>query len=234
MSERFDTFGVQQPTPDPYEAATAEPDTEPAGLDPREAAALLEQTQRRARRSFEGSPLLLMLAGTATVLIVYGALWLSVRHEHPYTGPAGWALGVLYGTLAVWIALVVVVRSRAASGVGGRAARERRLAGITFAVVWISVYVLQGALYHAGASKAIAYGIYPATAPLIVVGGAAAAYAAARERWADLGSALTAVAIGAGAAFAGPRAAWLVVGIGLAAIAFSLGAVRTRQRRAGA
>lgn len=226
MGERFDTFSPPRAEPDPWAAETDDGD-----LDPREAAAMLEQTTRRAQRAFDVNPLLLMLAGSATVLIAFGAVWLSVRHQHPYTGPTGAGLGVLYGVVAVWIVVILTVRRRAVSGVGGRSAHERRVAGIAFAVAWISVYVFQGALHHAGANKAIAYGIYPATAPLIIVGSAAAAYAAARENRVELGSAVAAVVLGVASAFAGPREVWLVVGIGLAAIVFSVGAVRTWQRR---
>ena len=161
-----------------------------------------------------------MLTGVVVVLIAYGALWLSVRHQHPYAGPTGTALAVLYSTLAVWIVLVTTVMRRATSGVAGRAARQRRLEGLTFIPIWISVYVFQGALHHAGASPSIVYGIYPAAAPLIIVGGAAAAYSAAKANWPWAVFALAAVAIGAIGSFAGPADVWAVVGIGLAVTLF--------------
>jgi hypothetical protein len=189
-------------------------------LDPREAAELLEQTRRRAQRQFDIRPPLLMLTGVVVVLIAYGALWLSVRGQHPYQGPTGTALAVLYSTLIVWIVLVAIVMRRATSGVGGPAARRRRIEGLTFIPIWISVYVFQGALHHAGASNAIVYGIYPAAAPLIIVGGAAAAYSAAKENWPWAVFALAAVVIGAIGSFAGPVEVWAVVGIGLAVTLF--------------
>ena len=206
MSENHDT-----------ETATVDDGGE---LDPREAAELLEQTRRRAQRQFDIRPPLLMLTGVVVVLIAYGALWLSVRHQHPYAGPTGTALAVLYSTLAVWIVLVATVMRRATSGVAGRAARRRRLEGLAFIPIWISVYVFQGALHHAGASPSIVYGIYPAAAPLIILGGAAAAYSAAKENWPWAVFALAAVAIGAIGSFAGPADVWAVVGIGLAVILF--------------
>jgi hypothetical protein len=206
MSENHDT-----------ETATVDDGGE---LDPREAAELLEQTRRRARRQFDIRPPLLMLTGVVVVLIAYGALWLSVRHQHPYAGPTGTALAVLYSTLAVWIVLVTTVMRRATSGVSGPAARRRRLEGLTFVPIWICVYVFQGALHHAGASDAIVYGIYPAAAPLIIVGGAAATYSAAKENWPWAVFALAAVVIGAIGSFAGPVDVWAVVGIGLAVTLF--------------
>src|SRR5258708_6755775 len=147
------------------------PDTDGGdNLDPGAAAALLEQTRRRAEQQFDLRSPLLMLTGAAVVLIAYGAVWLSVRRQHPYSGPSGTALLMLYGTLIVWIVLVSTFYRRATSGVSGRSAQQRKADAAVFVPIWISVYVLQGALHHAGASHAIVYGIYPAAAPLIIVG----------------------------------------------------------------
>ncbi len=201
-------------------------------LDPRAAAALLEQTTRRAQRQFDFRPPLMLLIGAVVVLVAYGAVWLSVRGQHPYAGPAGWALAVLYTTLIVGIVLVATVYRRATRGVSGRSSRQRRVEGAAFATIWIAVYVFQGALLHAGASNAIVYGIYPAAAPLIIVGGAAAAYNAATENWPWMGFALAAVALAAIGAFAGPAGVWAVIGIGLCVLLLSRAAAQVWLRRA--
>jgi hypothetical protein len=231
MTERFDTFSPPRAEPDPWVRAAAEAEAIDDGseLDPRAAAALLAQTRHEAERQFDMRPPLLTLAAAVTVLVAYGAVWLSVRHQHPYSGPTGTALAVLYGTLAVWIVLVVTVLRRALSG---RSSRQRRLEGITFAAIWICVYVFQGALYHTDHSHAIAYGVYPAVAPLLLVGAAAAGYQAAREQWAEAGFAAAAVALGALAAFAGPRAVWGVIGVGFCALLLVNAAAQLRRRRA--
>ena len=135
-----------------------------------------------------------MLIGAATVLVAYGVLWRSVRNQHPYSGPSGTALAVLYTTLIGWVVVVATFNRRARSGVSGRSSRQQGVEGAVFATIWTAVYVFQGALHHAGASHAIAYGIYPAVAPLIIVGSAAAAHAAAREDWRSLSFAIAAVA----------------------------------------
>ncbi len=197
-----------------------------------EAAALLEQTTRSAERQFELRRPLLMVVGAAVVLLVYGVLWLSVRHQHPYTGPTGVALGVLYGTLAVWIAFVSVARWRAHHGVSGQSVRERKITGAAFAVIWVAVYVFQGALEHAGASDAIVYGIYPATAPFIIVGSGAAAYMAARQDTRSLACALGAIVLGVLAAFFGPAAVWGVMGIGSCALLLAYAASLAWPRHA--
>ena len=230
MSERFDTFSPPPDEPDPWSAAAGtETGDDDGELDPREAAALLEQAARRAERAFEIQPPILSLAAAVTVLIAYGAVWLSVRHQHPYSGPTGTALAVLYGTLAVWIVLFATVMRRTLSG---RSSRRRRLESITFAAIWICVYIFQGALHHADPNHAIAYGIYPAVAPLLVVGSAAAGYEAARENWARAGFAVAAVVLGAVASFAGPADVWGVIGVGLCVLVLVGTAARIRQRRA--
>ena len=67
-------------TGDPDETATAD---EGGGLDPREAATLLAQTRRRAQRQFDLNPPLLTLIRVAVILAAYGAVWWSVRGQHP-------------------------------------------------------------------------------------------------------------------------------------------------------
>jgi hypothetical protein len=214
---------------DARETTTAD---EGGELDPREAAALLEQTRRRAQRQFDIRPPLLMLIGAVVVLVAYGAVWWSVRGQHPYSGPSGAALAVLYTTLTVWVVVVAVVYRRATSGVSGRSSRQQGAAGAAFATIWAAVYVFQGALLHAGASHAIVYGIYPAAAPLIIVGSAAAAYETARENWRMLGFAIAAVVLAAVGAFAGPAGVWGVIGIGLCVLLLGRAADQVRLRHA--
>lgn len=211
------------------EAATA---GDGGGLDPRQAAELLERTRRQAERQFDIRPPLLTLLAALVILVAYGAVWLSVRDQHPYDGPSNTALAVLYSTLIVWVVLTSVVLRRATSGVGGRASRQRRIEGLVFAAIWMAVYVFQGALYHAGASKAIVYGIYPAAAPLIIVGAAAAAHAAARENLPLLGLALAGVAVATGGAFAGPAGVWAVIAVGGCAVLLVYGVAKLRLRDA--
>jgi hypothetical protein len=233
MSERFDTFRAPPPARGELDFAADAPGTpvdEPDELAPEEAARLLEQSQTHAERALDLRPPLLTLAAAVVMLVCYGAVWLSVRSQDPYRGPSGTALAVLYGTLLAWIVLVVLTLGRRMRGVGGRTAARRRVEGLTFASIWIAVYVFQGALLHAGASHGIVYGIWPAAAPLIVVGGAAAAYSVGREQSPVLGA--LAVALGSGAAFAGPAGVWGVIAVGGCALLVVYAATRLWQRRA--
>lgn len=183
-------------------------------LDPRDAATLLDQTTRRARRELEPRTPLLLVVGALLALVTYGGMWLSVRGQVPYTGPSGNALLVLYAFLFAGVVVTGLVARRPISGVGGRSSQQRRAQAITFGTAWVLVYVFAGALDAAGAGPAIVYGIYPAAAPLIIVGSAAAGYEAALEHWRWAGLALAVAALGALAAYAGPSDVWGVIAIG--------------------
>ena len=56
------------------------------GLDPRAAARLLEQTQRQAQRGLDFRAPWLSLLAAVVALVAFGAVWLSVRGQHPAQG----------------------------------------------------------------------------------------------------------------------------------------------------
>src|SRR5437870_673049 len=109
------------------------------GLDPREAAKLLEQTKRQAQRQFDLRPSLLTLIRAAVILVAYGAVWWSVRGQHPYEGPNAAALAAVYGAVIVVIVVSAVVLQRATSGVSGQSRRQRWAYGAAFGTAWIAV-----------------------------------------------------------------------------------------------
>src|SRR5580704_6413132 len=89
---------------------------EVGGLDPREAARILEQTKRQARRQFDPQSALAAIVGAGVFLFGYGAVWWSMHDQHVYSGPASWSLVVLYGLIAVSAIAGGVVSSRANAG----------------------------------------------------------------------------------------------------------------------
>ncbi len=204
------------------------------GLDPRDAARLLEQTKREAERQLDLSAPWLSALGAAVALVALGAVWLSVRGQHPYTGPTVTGLLVMYAILACWIAVVVTFRRRATAGLTGRSVRQERAYGATIVAALVAVSVFQGVLKHDGASDAIVYGTYPLTAQLIVLGTAGAAMQAAREDWLGFGGAIAVILVGAGGAFAGPVGVWLCDGVGLCAVVLGYAAAQVWLRRAPA
>jgi hypothetical protein len=208
------------------------PGDEGNGLDPREAARLLERTRRDALREFDLSSPLLSAVGAAVALAALGAVWLSVRGQHPYTGPTAAGLLVMYGILAGWIGVVVRFRRRATAGRSGRSIRQERAYAVAVVTALVGVSVFQGVLKHDGASLAIVNGTYPVTAQLIALGALGAAIAAAREEWPGFGVGIAVALVAVASAFAGPRGVWLSDAIGLCVVVFGHAAARAWLRRA--
>jgi hypothetical protein len=200
-------------------------------IDPRIAAQLLHETTNQAKRQFDVWPPYLLFIGAVIFLLAFGAVWFSVRGQHPYVGPTGGALAAMYGGILVWIIVVSFVVKRANSGVGGRSAQQRKAYRSGWITVVVAYSAFQGALYHAGASHAIVYGVYPASVPWLFAGTVFVTIGAIREESPALGLGIVLLVVGLVGAFTGPVTAWLVSGIGLATVLGGFGAVRVVQRR---
>jgi hypothetical protein len=201
-------------------------------LDPRAAARLLEQTQRRTQRELDFRSPWLSLLAAAVVLVAFGAVWLSVRGQHPYKGPTAVALVVLYAVVLIRIGTVVYAHRRARAGVSGRSVSQQRAEGAALVAALVAVYVLMGALAHAGASDSVVYGVYVVTATLIVLGAFWSARSAVREDWMELGLSIAIVLVAAGSAFAGPRGVWLSDGVGCCVVLLGYSAAQAWLLRA--
>ena len=211
------------------------PDAATAGnggnFDPRQAAALLDQTTQQARRKFEPYPPWLLVIRAVGVLVVFGAVWLSVRGQHPYKYPTAAVIPVVIAFGVLNLVATVAVARRATAGVSGRT-RLRPAEIAVMAVIWAGVFVIMPVLAAAGVSDAVVYGWYPVAVPLIVAGLAWAGIMAARANWRECGTGLAVAVVGAAAALAGPAGAWLVVGVGLCVVLLGSAAVIVwRQRR---
>jgi hypothetical protein len=176
------------------------------------------QTQRQAQRGLDFRAPWLSLLAAVVALVAFGAVWLSVRGQHPYKGPTAVALVVLYAVVALRIASVLYAHRHARAGVSGRSVNQQRAEVAGLAAALIAVYVLMGALAHAGASDAVVYGVYVVTATLIVLGAFWAGRSAVREDWPGLGMSIAMMLVAAGSAFAGPRGVWLSDGVGLCVV----------------
>lgn len=212
----------------PPDTGQSETSQDEAALDPREAARLLSETRRQAQQGFDFRTPGLSLIAAAVVLAAFGAIWVSVRGQHPYTGPTPAGLAVLYALVAVRIGTVVYAQRRAQAGVSGRSVHRRQTEAVALAVALIAVYVVMGALAHDGASNGIVYGVYVATATLLVLGTFGAAHAAIREDSPQLGLSLGIILVAAGSAFAGPRGVWLSDGIGCCVVLLAYSAAQAR------
>ena len=200
-----------------------------SGMDPRGAASLLERSQQQAQRGLDFRSPWLSLLAAGVVFVGFGAVWLSVRGQHPYTGPTAASLVVLYALVLVRIASVLYAHRRASAGVSGRSVRLRRAEGAALAVALVAVYVLMAALVQDGARHAAVYWVYGVTATLIVLAAFWAGVSAAREDWSELGISTAIMIVAAGSALAGPRGMWLLDGVGLCVVL--LGDTATRAWR---
>lgn len=196
------------------------------GLDPREAARLLAQTQRQARRELDFRSPWLSLLAAAAALVAFGSVWLSVRGQHPYRYPTVVGLLGLYAVVAIRIGSVLYAHRRARTGVSGRSVRQTRAEGAALAVALAAVYLVMAALAHAGASDGVVYGVYVATVTMLVLGTFGAARSAIREDWRELAISIAVVLVATGSAFAGPRGVWLSKGIGLCIVLLADSAVQ--------
>jgi len=200
-------------------------------FDPQQAAALLDQTTLQTRRRIEPYPPWLLVIRAIRILVVFGAVWLSVRGQHPYKYPTAAVIPFAIALGLVNLGGTVAVAKRATAGVSGRS----RLRGGEIAiatVAWLGVFVVMVVLAIAGVSDSLVYGTYPATVPFIVAGVVWASIMAARANWRACGSGIAVAAVGIAGAFAGPAGAWAVVGVGIFLELLGTAAVIAwRQRR---
>ena len=165
------------------------------------------------------------------MLLTFAGLWLSVRNQHPYTGPNPLALVVCYLAVAVSIAATAGAMKKANAGITRKDKKAMRVAAVVIGTAWIAAYVYMGALEAASISNAITYGVYPATGPLMIVGLTTAAWSAAREEWRTFGATLAVAIVAMLSAYGGPRDSWLFMGIGVAAVMASAAVATAWEQR---
>ena len=195
-------------------------------FDPQEAAALLDQTARQARRQLQPSPPWLLATRAVMVLAALGAIWLSVRGQHPYRGPTAADIPVLVAFIVVNFAATVGVRHRAMIGVQGRS-RLSQAEIVVMVVAWVVAVVAILVLAAAGVS----FSHYPTTL-LIVPGLTWAAVSGARAGWRRSATGLAVAAVGLAGLFAGSAGAWLVGAVGLFAVLGGRAVIIAWQERA--
>jgi hypothetical protein len=214
------------------DSGTTDTYADEGGLDPREAARLLAQTQRQTQRELDFRSPWLSLLAAAAALVAFGSVWLSVRGQHPYKYPTVVGLLGLYAVVAIRIGSVLYAHRRARAGVSGRSVRQTRAEGAALAAALVAVYVIMGALAHAGASDGVVYGVYVITATMLVLGTFGAARSAVRQDWPELGISIAILLIAAGSAFAGPRGVWLSNGVGLCVVLVAYSGIQAWLLRA--
>lgn len=195
-------------------------------FDPQQAAALLGQTTQQAHRKFQPSPPWLLVTRAVMVLAALGAIWLSVRGQHPYRGPTAADIPVLVAFIVVNFAATVGVRRHATAGVSGRSRFSQ--GEITVLVLAFAAAVVAMAGLRAGG---VDFATYP-TSVLVVPGLAWTVLMAARANWRGLATGLAIVVIGIVGAFAGPAGAWAVAAVGLRVMLLGSATAVAWQQRA--
>ncbi len=205
------------------------PDTRPAGnggdFDPQQAAALLDQTTAQARRQFAPSPPWLLAARAVAVLAALGAIWLTVRGQHPYTGPTGADIPILIAFIVLNFAATVTVREHARWPGYAATPGSARPRSPSWRCPGPPCPCSCGPCTPPGPAS-------PCTPPpsCIIPGLAWAAVSGTRDGWPGSAMGLAIAATGVAGAFAGPAGSWAVAAVGLCAVLLGNAAAAARQQ----
>ncbi|HEY2238283.1 MAG TPA: hypothetical protein VGI21_05810 [Streptosporangiaceae bacterium] len=203
------------------------PDSAAAGaggtFDAEQAATLLEHTSRQARRQFQPSPPWLLATRAVLVLAALGAIWLSVRGQHPYRGPTAADTPVLIAFLVLNFTATVGVRRHAIAGVSGRTRFSQG------EIIALALAFLVAILLMVGLSGSVGFATYP-TSVLVIPGLVWAVISAMRANRGGLATGLAIVVIGVVGAFAGPVGSWAVAAVGLCVTLLGNAAIAWRER----
>jgi hypothetical protein len=182
-----------------------------AAMDAQGAAAIMRQALERAGAELRVRRPVLFLTWGLVLLIGYGAMWLSVRGQRPYQGPAWPALMLSLLLLLIGAIITAQVVDRAASGVGGRSEVRRGIFVLAVVTGYAALLIEKTAVANAGASRPV-QALLGAAAPLLAVGLVLVASSAigARLDRARLVVGLWLLAVAAGAPWGGPVTALAV------------------------
>jgi len=199
-------------------------------MDVQQAAVIIEQARVKAQHELRTAHPAIYVTWALVYLVGYGAIWLSVRGQHPYHAPAAGAILGVFLLAAVALAVTATVVSRATSGVGGTSDVRRRITYLVLAIGYLGVLALEGALGQAGASQRV-LGVYGAAAPILLIGLVFAASAAAGTDWTAFCLGTWLIAVGALSGFAGPAGVWGVLALAVGTGFFALAAITMRRIR---
>jgi hypothetical protein len=179
-----------------------------------EAAAVLQDARARARKGLVISAPVVYVAWGLVWLLGYGAMWLSVRGQHPYTGPSGVSIAAVFVLAGFAVAAVLVVAGKAAAGIGGRSVRHRRIIGSTWATGYLALLIVAPAISNSVSTRTLAFISF--AGPVLLAG---LTYLLA----AALGRYRPALALGAWLVIVGTSCAWLAPATLLATCALAGG-----------
>ena len=176
-----------------------------AGMDAQHAAVIMQQARERARRELAVRRPALFLTWGLVVLVGYGALWLSVRGQHPFHGPTVPAVVTLVALFAAAAIITARFIDRASSGIGGPSVLQRGIFVLALAAGGFAMDIFIHAASHASADRPLV-ALIAAAAPLLVVGLVFVASCAVNGvlDWPRLALGLWLLAVAAEGGWAGP------------------------------
>jgi hypothetical protein len=122
-----------------------------------------------------------------------------------------------------------LAEARADSGVGGLSAVRQRIHFLAVLAGLAAMFVLEGALAHAGASRSV-IGIFEASAPILVAGLFYFTTSAVWLDWPVLGLGVWLLAVAAVGGFAGPNGVWAVDALAAGLAYLLMAAIEPRLR----
>ncbi len=164
-----------------------------------EAAAIVQDARTRARQELVISAPLVYTAWGLVWLLGYGAMWLSVRGQHPYRAPSGASIAAVFVLAAIAVAAVLVIASRAVAGIDGQSARYRRIILATWATGYLILLLVQAAISSSVSTGTLAFVAF--AGPLVLAGLTYLLASVLEER--------PAFALGAWLVIVGASCAWL-------------------------
>src|SRR5215469_18016222 len=212
----------------PERTSSATADDAADEFDLSRAAAIMQESRERALHELRARYPAVFATWGLVLMIGYGAIWLSVLGQHPYTGPTPPALLALTLLLAAGAVTTVISVGRAFTGIGGTSVAQRRVHYLALTAGLGGIFAREGALAHAGASDSL-ISVYGATAPMLMTGAIYAASPAVWQDWSTRALGCWLVVVAASSAYAGPVGVWGVAGL-LAGVGFIAVALVRRGR----
>jgi hypothetical protein len=133
-----------------------------------EAAAVVRDAHARARRELVICAPLVYAAWGLVWLLGYGAMWVSVRGQHPYIGPSGASIATVLGLAALAVAAVVVIISKTVAGIDGQSVRYRSIILRTYSTGYLILICVQVAIKSSVSTRTFAFAAF--AAPLLLAG----------------------------------------------------------------
>ena len=196
-----------------------------------EAAAVVQDARARARKELVISTPIVYAAWGLVWLLGYGGMWLSVREQHPYSGPSGVSIAAVFVLAGIAITTVLAIASKAVAGIDGQSVRHRRVLVMTWAVGYLALLIVGPAISSSVSTRTLAFISF--AGPVLLAG---LVYILA----AALGRYRPAFALGAWLVIIGTSCAWLAPATILATCALAGGgafllmaAIETGLRRHG-